>query len=82
MKTGTVILTFGNVEIKKNEFYRHKVHIVLKHVDTEKELVSNKTSAGEKNNKSFISYLYNDHKFKSLHIMLPKKSTYVKRYDG
>ena len=26
--------------------------------------------------------MYNDHKVKSLHIMLPKTSAYVKRYDG
>ena len=26
--------------------------------------------------------MYNDHKVKLLHIMLPKTSAYVKRYDG
>ena len=26
--------------------------------------------------------MYNDHKVKSLHIMLPKTSDYVKSYDG
>ena len=26
--------------------------------------------------------MYNDQKFKSLHIMLPETSTYVKGYDG
>ena len=26
--------------------------------------------------------MYNDHKIKSLHIMLPKRSAYVKIYDG
>ena len=45
-------------------------------------LVSNKTSFGEKNYKYFIGYLYNDHKFKPLHIMLPKTRTYIKHYDG
>ena len=29
-----------------------------------------------------IGYLYNDQKVKPLHIMLPKASAYVKRYDG
>ena len=28
-----------------------------------------------------IGYLHNDHKVKPLHIMLPKTSAYVKRYD-
>ena len=32
--------------------------------------------------KYFIGYLYNDNKVKPLHIMLPKTSAYVKRYDG
>ena len=45
-------------------------------------LVSNKTSFGEKNYKYFIGYLYNDHKVKPLHIMLPKARTYIKHYDG
>ena len=35
-----------------------------------------------KNYKYFTGYLYNDHKVKSLHIMLPKTSAYVKGYDG
>ena len=48
----------------------------------EKVLVSKKISFGEKIYKYFIGYLYNDHKVKPLHIMLPKTSAYVKRYDG
>ena len=45
-------------------------------------LVSNKILFGEKIYKYFIGYLYNDHKVKPLHIMLPKTSPYVKNYDG
>ena len=54
----------------------------LEDVDIEKTLVISKISSGEKNYKYFIDYLYNDHKIKPLHIMLPKTSTYGKRYDG
>ena len=43
---------------------------------------SNGISSGEKNCKYFIGYLYNNHKFKPLHIMLPKTSAGVKRYSG
>ena len=32
----------------------------------------------KKNYKYFIGYLYNDHKVKPLHVMLPKTSAYVK----
>ena len=36
----------------------------------------------KKNYKHFIGYLYNDHKVKPLHMMLPKTSAYVKSCDG
>ena len=36
----------------------------------------------KKTYKYFIGYLYNNHKVMPLHIMLPKKSDYVKSYDG
>ena len=40
------ILTSGDIEIKKNKFYRNKTPIFLKDVDIEEVLVSNKTSFG------------------------------------
>ena len=80
LKMGKEILTFGNIEIKKNKFYRNK-SIFFKDEDIEKILVSNKISFGEKNYTYFIGYLCNDDKVKPLNIMLPKASTYVKRYD-
>ena len=80
LKMGKEILTFGNIEIKKNKFYHNK-SIFFKDEDIEKILVSNKISFGEKNYTYFIGYLCNDDKVKPLNIMLPKASTYVKRYD-
>ena len=53
-----------------------------KDADIEKVLVSNKISFSEKNYKYFTDYLYNDHKVKPLHIMLPKRNPYVKSFDG
>ena len=76
------VLRFGNTEIEKNKFYRHKSPIFSKGVNIEKVLVSNKISFREKNYKYFIGYLYNDDKVKPLHIMLPKRSAYAKSYDG
>ena len=72
---GKNVLTFGILKLKKTIQF-------LKDVDIEKVLVSKKISFGEKIYKYFIHYLYNDHKVNQLHIMLPKTSTYVKRYDG
>ena len=42
------ILTFGDIEIEKNRFYRHKTPILLEDVDIEIVIVSNKISFGEK----------------------------------
>ena len=83
---GKEILAFGDIEIEKNIFYcyksRYKSLTFLKDVDTGKVLVPNKISFCEKNYKYFIGYLYNDHKVKTLHMMLPKTSAYVKSYHG
>ena len=79
---GREILTFDNTEIEKNKFYRNKTPIFLKDVNIEEVLVSHKISSGEKNYKYFIGYLYNDHKVKPFHIMLPKTSAHVKSYNG
>ena len=70
------------LKLKKNNLYHNKTPILLKDVDIEKVLVSNKISFGEKNYKYFIGYLYDDNKVKPLHIMLPKTSAYVKSDDG
>ena len=48
IKMGKEILTFPNIEIEKNSFYRLKKPIFLGDVDFEKVLVSNKISFGEK----------------------------------
>ena len=78
---GKEILTFVDIEIEKNIFYRYKIPILLKDVDIEKVLLFNKISFDEKKYFCF-GYLYIDDKFKPLHIMLLKTSAYVKRYDG
>ena len=78
---GKEILTSGNIRVEKKS-YCHKGCVPLRDADIEKVLLSNKISLGEKNYKYFIGYLFNDHKVKPLHIMLPKTSGYVKIYDG
>ena len=45
---GKEILTFGDIEIEKNKFYRNKIPVSLRDIDTEKLLVSNKISFCEK----------------------------------
>ena len=70
------------VILKLNKFYHQKSPFLLKDVDIEKVLVSNKISFGGKNYNRFTGYLYNDNKVRPLHIMLPTTSAYVKSYDG
>ena len=48
-------------------------------VDIEKVFVSNNIVFGEKNYKYFTRHLYNDHKVKLLHIIIPKTSADVKK---
>ena len=55
---GKEILTFGDIEIKRNKFYRYKSPVPLRDVVIEKVLVSSKISPGENNYKYFIGYLY------------------------
>ena len=45
---GKEILSFGDIEIEKNKFYRNTISLHLRDVDTEKVLVSNKNYFGEK----------------------------------
>lgn len=55
----------------------------MEHVDIANILRSSMISSGEKSFKYFIGYKYNAYyKIKSLHIMFPKTSTYVKFYDS
>ena len=79
---GKEILIFHDIEMEKNKFYLHKSPTFVEDVDTEKVLVSKKISSGEKNYKYFIGHLYNDYKLKTIHVILPKISAYVKSYNG
>ena len=66
-------LTFGDIEIGRDKFYRYKNPIFLENISIENVLVSNQVSSGEKNYAYFIGYLRDDYEIKQLHIMLPKK---------
>ena len=67
--------------MEKINFTIIRLPFFLGDVDIEKVLVSNNISFREKNYKYFIGYSYNS-KVKPLNIMFPKKSAYLKRYDG
>ena len=46
IKTGKEILTFGNIEIEKSKFYRHKNPVPIRGIVIEKVLASNKIYFG------------------------------------
>ena len=70
---GKEILELGyveNTEIKKKNT---GIPVPFTDVDIEKIRVSNEVSFGKNNYRYFISYLLNNDKVRTLHIMLPKK---------
>ena len=69
----------GDNKIEKQIFHHFKNPFFKKDVGIS-VLKSNKIS-DEKNYKYFIDYMDDDCKIKSLCMMLPKTSTYVKSYD-
>ena len=51
------IVTFGDIEIEKHNFYSYESPTFLEDVDSNNASVSNKISSGEKNYKYFIDYM-------------------------
>ena len=72
---------FGNFEIEKIKFCHHKTPMFWQMQILRKYQYLTRFLLVEKFIIKFIGYLYNGHKIKPLHIMLPKTSAYVKNYD-
>ena len=49
-------IKFGDIEIKKQKYYRYKRPISIKDIDINKIVASNKVSFGKKGFKYFIGY--------------------------
>ena len=77
---GKEIVTFGNTEIEKQKFDHGKNLALLEDLDIDKIQVSSMVSSGEKI--YCTGYKDDGYKIKLLHIMLLKRSTSVKSYDG
>ena len=66
----------------KKRYKKHKNKNLLSHRKMSKQILTFGDIKIENNKfycKYFISYFYNNHKVKSLHIMLPKTSAYVNK---
>ena len=56
IKMKKTTIKFGDIEIKKQKFYRYKRPISIKDIDINKIVASNKVSFGKKGFKYFIGY--------------------------
>ena len=74
------ILKFGNVEVKKNAFYKFKYPIDIDKVGIEEKVIFNKIWYVKKGFNYFIGYK-EDEEGKPLSILLPKMSGYIKCFD-
>ena len=50
------VVKFGDTEIEKQKFYQHKSRILMKNINIDKIVVSNKVSFNKKSFKYFICY--------------------------
>ena len=70
-----------NVVIKK-DFHVSKEAVVLDSVESSKILVSDEFKHSEDGSKYFIGILHNDDVIRSLCIVLPQMSGYIKYFDN
>ena len=68
-----IYIKFDDIEIQKQNIYRHKRPISIKNIDINKTVVSYKVPFGKKGLKYFISY-QDAKKVRSLCIFLPEMS--------
>ena len=74
------VIKFGDIEIQKEKFHQNEGPILIKNVDTDKIVVSNKVPFDKKRFKYFIGYK-DAKKIKALCIFLPKMTAYRKDFD-
>ena len=77
MKVGKEILMFGDIKIEKHKFHRYKIPVLMYMLRTYQYIT--RFLLVTENYGYFIGYLDGDYEIKSLYIMLPKTSTYLKR---
>ena len=56
MKVQKTIIKFGDIWIEKQKFHQHKIPTLIKNIDSNKKIVSNKVSFGKKGFKYLIGY--------------------------
>ena len=74
-------LKVGNVVANKREFHATKQAFALNSVDTDKIVASDKFKYSDDGSKYFIEYLHGDDIIRTLCIILPQISGYIKYFD-
>ena len=80
IKIENKIVKCVNIEFKKQTFPQNNRPILIKNLDINKIVVSNKVSFGKKESKYFIGYKETKNR-KPLSIFLPKISVYGRNFD-
>ena len=75
-------LKFGDIVVNKKEFYASKQAIALNSVNTNKIVISYKINHNDSDFKYFIGYSHDNDVIKSLCIILPQISGYIKYFDN
>ena len=75
-------LKLSGIVVNKKEFYTSKQAIPLNSVNTSNIVVSYKIKHNDNGFKYFLGYSYNDHVIRTLCIILPQMSGYIKYFDN
>ena len=83
IKMSEQTLKFGDIAVNKKEFHASKQAIALNLVNTNKIVISDKFKHSNDGSKFFIIYLHDDDILRTLCIILPQMSGYIKYfYNG
>ena len=75
-------LVFNDVKMKKKDFYSDKKAIFLNLVSANNIAISNRLKKNNDTNKYFIGYSHDDGVIRSLCIILPQMSGYIKYFEN
>ena len=74
-------LIFGDIEVRKKEFYESKEGIKLKDVDVDNIVVSNKIKGNNGIVKYYIGYIVDDNVI-PLVLLLPQMNGWIKYFEN
>ena len=73
---------FNDIEVNKKDFYASKQAIPLNLVDVNNTVISQRVKPNNDTYKYFIGYLHDDDVIKSLCVILPQVSGYIKYFEN